>query len=219
MAEYVWYACYGSNLNNSRFYYYIKGGVFKVTGRVHPGCQDKTLPIKERRYTINHELYFSKKSNSWENKAVAFISAKSNKAHATKCLLYLITRQQFTDILIQENSSVPPMPEIVPNLESAKQGEEVLVGMTEQFNWYGRLLYLGEYDGYPIYSFTSKEPDETILATEPGAKYLKVIGNGLMDNFEMSNLDAATYLIQQRGIIGSNWTIERISNLLANPDE
>lgn len=219
MAEYVWYAGYGSNLNNSRFYYYIKGGVFKVTGRDHPGCQDHSLPMKESTYTINHELYFARRSNSWQNKAVAFLAATPNKAYATKCVLYLITRKQFTDVLIQENSSVPPMPGIVPNLEAAKRGEEVMVGMTDQYSWYGRLLYLGEHEGYPIYSFTSKDPDESIVAAEPGANYLQVISTGLVNNFEMSHYDAAAYLIQKRGIADGEWTIERITNLLNKPHE
>ncbi len=219
MAEYVWYAGYGSNLNNSRFHYYVKGGIFKVTGRNHPGCQDQTFPIKVSRCTIDHELYFARKSSSWENKAVAFLAATPNKAHVTKCVLYLITREQFTDILIQENSSVPPMPGIVPNLEAAKRGEEVMVGMTDQFSWYGRLLYLGEHEGYPIYSFTSKDTDESIVVAEPGANYLQVIGTGLVNNFGMSQYDAASYLMQQRGISNTEWTIEGITNLINKPHE
>jgi len=219
MAEYFWYAGYGSNLDRSRFYHYIKGGVFKVTGRRHTGCQDHSLPKMESTCSINHEIYFAKKSPSWENKAVAFITTGKNKKYATKCVLYLITREQFIDVLIQENGSKPPMPGIAPNFEAAKRGEETMVGKANEFKWYGRLLYLGEHDGYPIYSFTSKVQDEFIEIANPGAKYLQLIGIGLMENFEMSKTDAAAYLMQLRGVANSQWTIEQIVNLLTEPHE
>ncbi len=44
MKDYVWYACYGSNLLYERFKCYILGGTFNGNGRYHDGCQDKTLP-------------------------------------------------------------------------------------------------------------------------------------------------------------------------------
>ena len=151
MTEYFLYAGYGSNLNKVRFYHYIKGGVFKVTGRRHAGCQDHSLPKKESTYIINNELYFAGESSSWENKAVAFITNKPNKKYATKCVLYLVTREQFIDVLIQENGYKPPMPGIVPDFEAARRGEETMVGKADEFRWYGRLLYMGEHDGFQNY--------------------------------------------------------------------
>jgi hypothetical protein len=66
MKKLVWYACYGSNINEKRFLYYIYGGVYN--GRNYSGCNDKTRFLDSKSYTLPYELYFSKNSKTWENK-------------------------------------------------------------------------------------------------------------------------------------------------------
>ncbi len=213
MDEYVWYAGYGSNIDTLRFYHYIKGGTLEITGRDHFGAQDRALPIKQSTCSINHELYFAKTSSPWEDKAVAFLKATPDNSKITLCALYLVTKQQFVDIMAQENGEEPPMQDIIPDMEAAKRGEDSFIGKSNQYTWYGRLLYLGEHKGFPIYSFTSKDSDDSIEPAKPGANYLQVIGNGLMANFGMTAKEASVYLLSKSGVTNSSWVLERIKQL------
>ena len=79
MPTLVWYASYGSNLLYNRFLCYIQGGEIEGANKVYPGCRDRTPPIMDKQIVIPHELYFSKHSNIWENKGVAFIKPTKNK--------------------------------------------------------------------------------------------------------------------------------------------
>lgn len=87
--NYVWYACYGSNLLKERFMLYIKE------------CNDKTEPSCEKPIIIHHDLYFANSSSRWENKGVAFIKPEKNEKVATLGRMYIITEEQFLEI--QEN--------------------------------------------------------------------------------------------------------------------
>lgn len=91
--QYIWYACYGSNINYDRFKRYIKGDEF---GK---GCKDKSLPIESRKYTFNNPIYFMGTSKKWSG-SVAFLDYKSNgKAYGK---IYKIKLNQFKDIFNQE---------------------------------------------------------------------------------------------------------------------
>ena len=43
--DYVWYACYGSNINYERFMYYINGDKKGKYSTIN-GCEDKSEPIE-----------------------------------------------------------------------------------------------------------------------------------------------------------------------------
>ena len=47
--DYVWYACYGSNINYNRFMYYINGDISEKYSTIN-GCVDKSKPIEEKKY-------------------------------------------------------------------------------------------------------------------------------------------------------------------------
>lgn len=59
--DYVWYACYGSNISSARFMRYINS------------CTDKTPPVEARAYEFPHNIYFAAESKTWKGKAVAFL--------------------------------------------------------------------------------------------------------------------------------------------------
>lgn len=86
--DYVWYACYGSNISRSRFMKYINR------------CSDKTPPIEDRPYEFKHNIYFSKKAANWEGCGKAFLDY-STAGHAYG-RIYKITREQFEKIKILE---------------------------------------------------------------------------------------------------------------------
>ena len=100
--KHIWYASYGSNLLEERFLCYIKGGKPSGSSKRHDGCFDKTLPQNNAKIYINHELYFARKSKSWDNGGVAFLSEKFESNHKTLGRMYLITPDQFTEVVKQE---------------------------------------------------------------------------------------------------------------------
>lgn len=88
--KYVWYACYGSNINRGRFMRYINSS------------SDITPPKAEKPYRIKHPVYFAKESRQWESKGVAFLDASRKGVCYGK--IYLITEEQFRSIKQQEGA-------------------------------------------------------------------------------------------------------------------
>lgn len=86
--KYVWYACYGSNINKDRFMRYIGS------------CRDSMPPKAEKPYIIKHPVYFSKESGKWEGKGVAFLDTSKKGVCYGK--IYLITVEQLRNIQQQE---------------------------------------------------------------------------------------------------------------------
>lgn len=105
LEDYVWYLGYGSNIQSNRFICYITGGQTIGNIRQYQGCRDKSKPLRRKKIIINHELYFSKASQAWENGGVAFISTTSNREMTTFARMYLITKQQLCDVAKQETNS------------------------------------------------------------------------------------------------------------------
>lgn len=216
MKNYVWYACYGSNINEDRFTYYIKGGKYPVNGGIYFGCRDKTNFISKTTRSINHRLYFAEKSGSWEDKAVAFITSNSSDKYETKCVLYKVTIEQFIDVFLQENGEDPETSVIVTpeEIKDIKPGSQKNIGKDNEIEWYGRLLRLENHsDGCRVYTFTSKNADEAIKAKEPGEKYLNVIGEGLLKNFDLNKNDVAAYMYNLQGVRDSSWDKDKIALL------
>lgn len=170
--KYVWYASYGSNLNRDRFLCYIKGGKPKGSEKVEVGCRDKTLPPKEATYIMHYPLYFAKASDRWQKQGVAFIGLKRDQKHHTYSRKYLITVEQFMDVVKQENNRASLHIDLN---EIIKNGSKTLL----KDSWYGTVLYLGEEDGYPILTFTADW--EGVPFTKPSKEYLGMIINGLRD--------------------------------------
>lgn len=86
--KYVWYACYGSNINKERFMTYISG------------CRDNMPPKAEKPYIIKHPVYFAKESGKWDGKGVAFLDTSKKGVCYGK--IYLITVEQLRSIQQQE---------------------------------------------------------------------------------------------------------------------
>ncbi|MCR5672578.1 MAG: gamma-glutamylcyclotransferase, partial [Lachnospiraceae bacterium] len=70
--DYVWYAAYGSNIDETRFLCYLEGGRFAVNGRTYTGCRDKSRWIGEDVALYPGTVYASNHSSSWNGKGVAF---------------------------------------------------------------------------------------------------------------------------------------------------
>lgn len=190
----VWYACYGSNLSRKRFLCYIKGGTPNFSDTEYPGCTDRTPPQDERNILIPHRLYFAVQSETWENAGVAFLDPERDHDMITFGKMYLITSEQFVQIIRQENGVAPEDPGFIPDIqvllrECIKEGS---ADHGQGPGWYTRSMVLGMIDTVPILTFTSG----TLLNKKaPGEKYLRTIRYGLRECYpDMNDAELDEYL-------------------------
>lgn len=191
----VWYACYGSNLLKERFSCYIGGGRPANAKRIYPGCTNKTLPEKSKGITINGELYFAKSSKTWSGGGAGFIKPNFNKNIQTLGRMYLITRQQFVDLVQQE---IKFEGDFDIDLETVIKNRSLDM---KNNSWYGKIIYLGEDEDYPIFTFTNEDYLKNEI-NSPHEFYLKIIINGLKETYQMNETEIENYLKTKEGIKG-----------------
>lgn len=188
--DYVWYASYGSNLLESRFRCYISGGTPEGSTKNERGCTNPAYPKKIAPISLPYEMYFAEYSGRWDG-GVAFINTEKDTNTRTYGKKYLITSEQFKQIVQQENDNY----KMEIDLELAKNVH------TYSFNdsWYGNILYLGETDGYPIFTFTDNRTIAEKNITPPSLPYLKNIYYGLADLYE-DDKNLIQYLYSKKGV-------------------
>lgn len=202
----IWYASYGSNLLKDRFYCYIKGGTPWGTKKEYTGCRNKKLPSKIEEFFINGEIYFAKKSSTWNGGGVAFLDTSPNDVK-TLSRIYLITEDQFIDVVKQENGGK----EIELNFDEARQNGSSQI---KNVLWYNNLIYLGDKDGFPIFTFTHNDLSYINEINKPTKSYLKIIIEGLKETSNYNdNEDIIEYLNTKKGIL-DHFTNEELLELL-----
>ncbi len=192
----VWYASYGSNLLEERFNCYIKGGQPKGSNNFYKGCTDKTLPTENEEIFIKRELYFAKKSKSWNGSGVGFIKTNFDENKTTLGRMYLITKEQFVEVVKQETKNNG---DLSIDFEKAKKSGSVTF---RENSWYGNLLYLGEQNGNPIFTFTNERNLNDKL-NAPKKEYLSMIICGIKETYNLSDLEIKAYLEDIQGIKGN----------------
>lgn len=197
MSDYVWYACYGSNLNYDRFICYIKGGKPKGSKRKNKGCANKKIPERTERYTIPYSLYFAKNSSNWYGSGVAFIGLTKDNEVKTLSKLYLITKDQFEELFVQENGEKYEKILLSLNFEEIMQRHSKVIWNS---SWYGNIIYLGlGPDGIPIFTTTSSKNERPF--SRPNEKYLFHIIVGLRTKpYNLSDDKIVEYLYEKFGI-------------------
>ena len=100
--QHIWYVAYGTNLSRQRFRYYLRGGQPDGLERDYPGCRDKSDEIATFGLLITGGLYFAGHSSVWRA-GMAFYDA--NVAGEVAARAYLITTEQFVDVLAQERGN------------------------------------------------------------------------------------------------------------------
>lgn len=193
----VWYASYGSNLAyEKRFLCYIKGGTPTGSTKNNPGCRNSALPVGIRPITLNFELYFAGHFKSWGG-AAAFIRRRKENTE-TLGRMYLITAEQFNDVILQENSLEVDGTWVLPTIAQIDATEYTV----PRLKTYACLLLLGQQDGKPIVTFTKTE-DNLLPIAAPSESYVKVIAAGLMDTYPHFQPTAVVeYLMRAEGIKG-----------------
>ena len=193
----VWYACYGSNIREERFLCYINGGTPPGALRNFSGCADKSKPKQSRRITIDHEMYFAKKSPTWNGGGICFLKPERDTTANTLGRTYLINSGQFIDLVRQELKFDG---EIFIDFDRLKE-EGSYNCMTD--GRYGLLLYLGDIQGKPVVSFTS----EVFLGDElnaPDITYLTTILRGMKEIYDLEDAEMIHYFRTKQGLENSN---------------
>lgn len=205
MQDLIWYACYGSNMLEERFLHYINGGTPIGSTKFHQGCIDKTGPVDNEEFYITGELYFAEISKSWEDGGVCFLRLDSDTNHQILGRMYLISKEQFLEVVQQENNMKD-----VPRIDfqrSITEGESIFWK-----GWYGRLLYLGERCGHPIFTITKLGVSK--LINKPSKAYLQIVAKGIQQTFKnLGNEEIIDYLISKDGV-RNNYTRDEISEIL-----
>jgi hypothetical protein len=177
---------------------YIQGGV--PEGRTEPneGSRDRTPPLDSRPAPLNFDLFFAGNSAAWGNGGTAFIRRGGRKSLVLG-RMYLITDDQFNDVVLQENTKRVDGTRFVPAFEQLRhKGQWILPGNP----LYGGLLNIGSHGGYPVLTFTTARTDLRVNA--PSENYAKIIAAGLKETYpKLSNREIATYLLGAEGIRGN----------------
>ncbi|MFC7746182.1 hypothetical protein [Lentibacillus kimchii] len=142
---------------------------------------------------MNYPLYFAGESDRWQHGGAAFIGLDRNENCNTYSTKYLVTEEQFKDVVEQENDGL----DLAVNFDAIiKDGSKTL-----RDSWYGTILYLGEEDGYPIFTFTSGR-DLDVSVNAPSDAYLSMIIQGLETTVDLADSDILDYLRTKPGIDG-----------------
>jgi len=190
----VWYACYGSNILEERFLCYIRGGQPKGAMTTYEGCSDKTLPAVKEDFYICSELYFAKESGNWDNGGVAFIRTSFEPQASTIGRIYLVTKGQLIDIARQETSTKT---KLSIDFDSAIEDGSYIF---KRPSWYGNLLYLGQQNGYPIFTLTNENDLQPL--TKPSKNYIRTISEGIKEAHNFDDKTIVEYLRSKGGIKG-----------------
>jgi hypothetical protein len=194
----VWYAAYGSNLSRARFGFYLRGGTPEGASHVYPGSRDASDPLDDRPWEIQRELVFGGTSRTWGG-GVASVDPDSQTS--SKARLYLITADQFGDVVAQENW-LPP-----GSVNATVAGDETVIGVEHM---YGLVLALGSVDDHPVLTFTQHRG---LSRSRPSPAYLHHIAEGLREAHGMTSADIVDYLAKRPGILG-NVTADELRTII-----
>lgn len=211
----LYYASYGSNMNRNRFMTYIEGGHLPGTDRVYQGCQDNEAPKDDISLKFNNPLFYAINSKLWKG-GVAFLDHTAKGESLGRA--YLITDSQFSDVVTQESGNQPK-----PDGPKISLDEVVENGVLEDHQRaYGTLVHVGDYNGRPVMTFTSKynredaiygdrrfasqkdinKPGIRFMSNSPSGAYMRMISRGLEESFGLSQEDQSTYFV---GASGGNY--------------
>lgn len=212
-SDLVWYCSYGSNLSAARLGAYLKGGKTEGASHEHEGCRDPSSPRQVRLWRIPHRMFFRAYSEWWQG-LVCGIDLLPHDVDHTYVRLYLISRQQFYDIMLQENSLPIAQSDVEVDWHALEKNGSLSVLPESK---YGHLMLLGQVDGYPVLTFThgpelqEKLVNRKIKARRTASKaYLKVIVNGLLEA-GVDKAQVQSYLLSREGI---TWTEDAFATLL-----
>ncbi|HSU35139.1 MAG TPA: histone deacetylase [Propionibacteriaceae bacterium] len=198
----LWYVAYGSNLSLDRFRVYLQGGRPVGGARLYPGCRDSLGPEQDVPLMIPGGLRFVGVSSVWGG-GMAVYDARATGEIAARA--YLITAEQFVDVLAQEMRLEPDL--------------DVNLSLVRETGWhslgpgrYQTLAHVGSRDDLPMLTFTSADVDHRVNAPSEG--YLRTIAGGLRESHGWTKAAIGRYLARFPGAAGV-WPPRAIERLAA----
>lgn len=191
MSEQVWYAAYGSNLHWPRFRCYLQGGRAPGGLRVHAPCRDPRPPRCAVAATLPFPLFFAGASPTWGG-GVAFLDPTRRDA-TTLVRLYLLTREQFADVVAGEGHH--PRVRLPGRQAAAPAHYTVAPGR------YGTVVACGQRDARAILTVTGSPAGAAPAAPRPA--YVRMLAAGLAETHGLSPRETADYLAAVPGIRGA----------------
>ena len=204
VAETVWYAAYGSNLEADRFQCYLEGGCPPGAARTYPGAREPGEPLDSQPYRMDGRVAFAWRSPTWGG-GVAFHEPEADGE--TLARAYLVTTGQFADVLEQEMGREPGVDH---DLAAVLDGGRHRIGPGH----YETLHLAGELDGHPVLTFST--PDvEPLGLRAPAPAYVATMARGLRETHDLDDDELVDYLLACRGSEPS-WTRDELTELLAS---
>jgi len=199
----VWYAAYGSNMDRARFMVYVRGGMPVGGDRGTPGCRDTTPPRLDRPAELPGQVYFATDSKAWPGGGRAFLDPTLPGRAPARA--YLITAEQFADIVAQEMYRPPREP---LDLAAVVAAGRVELGPGR----YETLIHTGDLDGYPVFTFTAPWTAAAKTPNPPSAAYLATIAHGLREAHGWSTEEVVTYLSGLNSV-ADRWSAAELTGL------
>ncbi|GAB3578807.1 histone deacetylase [Calidifontibacter terrae] len=192
MTDLLWYAAYGSNLSLERFTHYLQGGRPPGADRSMQGARDATPPRDMRPIELPGSVFFGWRSSTWGGGGVAFYDPDVvGRALATA---YLITREQFADLVAQEmHRPVGADPDLERMVAAVLRSRGTTAAWELGQGRYERLLVVDELDDLPVVTFTCPAAHRP-APNAPNAAYLATIARGLRETHHLDDEAVAAYL-------------------------
>ena len=185
----IWYVAYGSNLSRERFRTYLRGGQPDGSRRNYPGCRDTSDELDSFGLRITGGVYFAGRSSGW-GAGMAFYDPEAPGEVAARA--YLITAEQFVDVLAQETLRSPGM---ALDLTPAFRGDRYSDGV----GGYPILVRVGCCRGVPLVTFTRDRRSASSLAA-PTTVYMAAMATGLREAHRWSRTQIDRYLSALPGV-------------------
>ena len=138
-----------------------------------------------RGVTLPHQLVFAGESRWWGGGGVAFIDPQPGDA-TTLARAYLITAEQFQDVLAQESGREVGT-EV--DLAAVASGGSSVLGSGN----YDRVVHVG-HDDWPMLTFTAPRSVAALSRNPPGEAYRDTIVRGVVESHGLSVDEAERYV-------------------------
>jgi hypothetical protein len=186
MDDSIWYVAYGSNMAAARLRCYIEVGTPIGAHRAYTGCRDQAMPIASRAVVIPGQVYFALESATWTG-GMAFYDPDADGQTAARA--WLITTQQFADVLSQEMGR-PIGDEI--DFARLTPGVRLSLGPGR----YETVVHIGDLDGHAMVTFTCPWRMDEVETTVPHPAYLRMLTSGLSEAHGWDELRAQAHFGQ-----------------------
>ena len=165
---------------------YLSGGLAPGRVRHQSGARDQSRWRNDVALELPHRLLFGGRSKSWGGGGFAMVDP-TVADRTTLARGYLITVQQFQDVLAQE--SWRDIGDEVDLAAAIERGSSVIGS-----GHYDLVLCVGHRGGHPMLTFTTPKPIHHIERNAPVPAYEATIVAGLRQSHGLSERSAKSYI-------------------------